>query len=134
MYIKHLPHGFFEEQLKSYFTQFGAVTRLRLARSTRTLGSKGYAFIEFKYPEVAQIAAEAMNNYIMFKQIIKTAYIAPENVKFDYFRSGIRRTWVDDRMSMSSNAIEARNQIVEGNNRLMTSKDEVKRNKIIAKK
>ena len=75
-----------------------------------------------------------MNNYIMFKQIIKTAYIGPEEVKYDYFRSGIRRTWKDDRMHMSSKTTEAREQIVEGNNRLMTTEDEVKRNKIVHKK
>lgn len=60
VFIRHLPHGFFEEQLKNYFAQFGKVTRLRLARSKTTGGSKGYAFVEFEYPEVAQVAAETM--------------------------------------------------------------------------
>lgn len=32
---------------------------------------KGYAFIEFLHPEVAKIAAETMNNYLMFNRLLK---------------------------------------------------------------
>ena len=33
--------------------------------------SKGYAFIEFECDEVAKIAAETMNNYLMFNKLLK---------------------------------------------------------------
>lgn len=33
--------------------------------------SRGYAFVEFEFEEVAKIAAEAMNNYLMFERLIK---------------------------------------------------------------
>uniref|UniRef100_A0A1A9WMQ9 RRM domain-containing protein n=1 Tax=Glossina brevipalpis TaxID=37001 RepID=A0A1A9WMQ9_9MUSC len=91
IFIKHLPHGFFEEQMKNYFSQFGDVTRTRLVRSRRTGGSKGYAFIEFRYPEVAQVAAETMNNYLMFQKVLKSVYIPPEEQKYNYFRSSVRQ-------------------------------------------
>ncbi|XP_037948539.1 MKI67 FHA domain-interacting nucleolar phosphoprotein-like [Teleopsis dalmanni] len=91
VFIKHLPHGFFEEQLKNYFGQFGNVTRLRLARSKRSGGSKGYAFIEFEYPEVAQVAAETMDNYLMFQKIVKAQYIPPEKQRFNFFKSTVRQ-------------------------------------------
>ncbi|XP_075147811.1 uncharacterized protein LOC142221854 [Haematobia irritans] len=90
VFIKHLPHGFFEQQLKNYFEQFGAVTRLRLARSKRTGNSKGYAFVEFEYPEVAQVAAETMDNYLMFKKLVKASYIPPEKQQYNYFKSSVR--------------------------------------------
>lgn len=90
VFIKHIPHGFYEEQIKAYFQQFGAVTRARVARSERTGKSKGYAFVEFRVPEVAKIAAETMDNYLMFKQVLKTAYIAPEEQKYNYFRQPVR--------------------------------------------
>lgn len=35
VYIGHIPHGFYEEQMKKYFKQFGKVTRVRVARSKR---------------------------------------------------------------------------------------------------
>lgn len=33
--------------------------------------SKGYAFVEFEYDEVARIVAETMNNYLMFDKLLK---------------------------------------------------------------
>lgn len=88
--IQNLPHGFFEEQLQAYFRQYGRVTRLRLARSERTGNSRGYAFVEFRYPEVAEIAAESMNNYLMFRHVLKTIYIPPNEQKWDYFKQTVR--------------------------------------------
>ncbi|XP_030371195.1 MKI67 FHA domain-interacting nucleolar phosphoprotein [Scaptodrosophila lebanonensis] len=89
--VKHLPHGFFEDQLRKYFQQFGRVTRLRLARSRRTGGSKGFAFVEFEYPEVAKVAADTMDNYLMFQKVVKAAYIPPEEQKFNYFKTSVRQ-------------------------------------------
>lgn len=35
LYLGRIPHGFYEEQMKEYFGQFGDVTRLRLARNPK---------------------------------------------------------------------------------------------------
>nr|XP_046260821.1 MKI67 FHA domain-interacting nucleolar phosphoprotein [Scatophagus argus] len=80
IYVGHLPLGLFEPQLKSYFEQFGKVLRLRLSRSKKTGGSKGYAFVEFDCDEVAKIVAETMNNYLMGERLIKCHVIPPEKV------------------------------------------------------
>lgn len=80
IYVGHLPLGLFEPQLKSYFEQFGKVLRLRLSRSKKTGGSKGYAFVEFDCDEVAKIVAETMNNYLMGERIIKCHVVPPEKV------------------------------------------------------
>jgi nucleolar protein 15 len=74
LYVGHIPHGFFENQMRSFFKQFGNVTQLRISRSKRTGGSKGYAFIEFEYAEVAKVAADTMNNYLMFEKLLKCKY------------------------------------------------------------
>lgn len=67
------------------------MTRLRLARSKKTGGSKGYAFIEFEYPEVADCAADAMNNYLMFQKIVKAQSIPPEKQKYNYFKTKLQK-------------------------------------------
>ncbi|GAB1859253.1 Mki67 fha domain-interacting nucleolar phospho [Camponotus japonicus] len=85
VYIGHIPHGFYEEQMKDYFKQFGKVTRIRVARSKRTGKSRGYGYIEFLYPEVAKIAAESMNNYLMCGRLLKATYIPPEKQHFGFF-------------------------------------------------
>ena len=35
LYIGRIPHGFYEDQMKEYFSQFGNVTRLRMARNKK---------------------------------------------------------------------------------------------------
>mmetsp|Transcript_13116 Transcript_13116/g.15860 ORF Transcript_13116/g.15860 Transcript_13116/m.15860 type:complete len:245 (-) Transcript_13116:649-1383(-) len=85
MYVGHIPHGFYEEQMKDFFSQFGKVTRLRLSRNKKTGKSKHYAFIEFRYPEVAEIAAESMNNYLMFGKILQCHVMKPEEVHANTF-------------------------------------------------
>lgn len=79
--ISSLPHGFYEDQLKGYFNQFGDVTNVKVVRSLKTGRSKGVAFVEFSVAEVAEIAAETMNNYLLFKNLLKTEYIPPNKVK-----------------------------------------------------
>ncbi|CDQ71126.1 unnamed protein product [Oncorhynchus mykiss] len=80
IYVGHLPTGLFEPQLKSYFEQFGKVVRLRLSRSKKTGGSKGYAFVEFDCDDVAKIVAETMNNYLMGERLIKCHLVPAEKV------------------------------------------------------
>ncbi|CAF0909672.1 unnamed protein product [Rotaria sp. Silwood1] len=69
--LSGLPYGFFERELYSYFSQFGVVTRLKLIRSKKTGGSRGYAYVEFEDEDVARIASETMNGYLMFRSLIK---------------------------------------------------------------
>jgi len=78
IFLSHIPHGFYEKQMKEYFTQFGDVTRLRLSRNKKTGKSKHYAFIEFKNAQVAQIVAETMNNYLLYSHVLKCSVI-PED-------------------------------------------------------
>nr|CAB3263854.1 MKI67 FHA domain-interacting nucleolar phosphoprotein-like [Phallusia mammillata] len=86
IFIKRLPHGFFEPQLRRYFEQFGTVTRLRLSRSKRTGRSKCYAYIEFECKAVAKVAAETMNNYLMFEHILKCELLSESDLHPETFK------------------------------------------------
>ncbi|TGZ51333.1 MKI67 FHA domain-interacting nucleolar phosphoprotein-like [Temnothorax longispinosus] len=85
VYVGHIPHGFYEEQMNDYFKQFGNVTRVRIARSKRTGSSRGYGYVEFLHPDVARIAADTMNNYLMCGRLLKATYIPPEKQHFGFF-------------------------------------------------
>lgn len=37
----------------------------------QTARSKGFGFVQFRYPEVAAIAADAMNNYMILGKFLK---------------------------------------------------------------
>jgi len=89
LYISHVPHGFFEKQMGDFFNQFGTVTNLRLARSSKTGQSSGYAFIEFKYSEVAKVVSETMNNYLMFNKIMKCEMLPKERMSQAVFMNKI---------------------------------------------
>lgn len=92
-----VPRGFFEPQMKKYFSQFGRVTRLRLSRNKKTGASKHYAFIEFQSSEVADIVARTMNNYLLFGHILKCSLIPAEQVNADLFKGAGERFKVDPR-------------------------------------
>lgn len=57
--------------MRDFFKQFGKITNVRVARSAKNGNSKGYGFVEFAEREVAEIAAETMNNYLMDKRLLK---------------------------------------------------------------
>jgi nucleolar protein 15 len=63
--LGHIPHGFFEPQMHAYFSQFGIITRLRLARNRRTGKSKHFAYVEFVSKDVAEVVAETMDGYLI---------------------------------------------------------------------
>jgi nucleolar protein 15 len=35
IYLGRIPHGFYEEQMQSYFDQFGTITKLKLYRNKK---------------------------------------------------------------------------------------------------
>lgn len=80
LYIGRLPHGFFERQMRAYFSQFGNIKNLRLARNKRTGKSQHHAFIEFNSASVADIVAKTMDKYLLFGHILQVRRIPDEQV------------------------------------------------------
>ncbi|CAJ0847673.1 4175_t:CDS:2 [Entrophospora sp. SA101] len=80
IYLSRIPHGFYEEQMRSYFGQFGTVTNLKLFRNKKTGKSQHFAFIEFESIEVAEIVVETMDNYLLLNHILKCKLIPESQV------------------------------------------------------
>ena len=91
VYVGRIPHGFYEHQMRQYFSQFGDITRLRLSRNRQTGASKHYAFIEFKSSEVAKIVATTMDSYLMFGHILRVKYAPPETLHSDVWKGSNKR-------------------------------------------
>lgn len=91
VYIGRIPHGFYEHQMRAYFSQFGDITRLRLSRNRVTGRSKHYAFIEFASTSVAKIVAETMDNYLMYGHILKCKFVPQEQVHPELWKGADRR-------------------------------------------
>ncbi|EMR09888.1 hypothetical protein PNEG_01650 [Pneumocystis murina B123] len=91
IYLGRIPHGFYELEMKNYFEQFGAVTRIKLSRNRKTGKSKHYAFIEFESSDVARIVAKTMNNYLLFGHILKCSVVSKEKLHKSIFIGANRR-------------------------------------------
>ena len=83
IYIGHVPHGFYEDQMRAYFSQFGDVRRLRLSRNKKTGRSKHYAFIEFEKRTTAKIVAATMQGYFLagrqlVSHVVKASSVHPK--------------------------------------------------------
>ncbi|XWS75339.1 hypothetical protein CRYUN_Cryun01aG0078000 [Craigia yunnanensis] len=80
LYIGRIPHGFYEKEMEGYFQQFGAIKRLRIVRNKKTGKSKHFGFIEFENPQVAEVVADCMHNYLLFEHLLQVHLIPPEHV------------------------------------------------------
>lgn len=91
IYIGRIPHGFYEHEMRQYFSQFGAITRLRLSRNKKTGASKHFAFVEFDEQSTAEVVAKTMDNYLLFGHILKCQVVPKERVHEDLFKGANRR-------------------------------------------
>ncbi|KAI4095237.1 MAG: hypothetical protein LQ344_001749 [Seirophora lacunosa] len=91
VYVGRIPHGFYEPQMRAYFSQFGSLLRLRLSRNRTTGASKHYAFLEFTSAAVAAIVADTMDNYLMFGHILKVRVVPREQVHENMWKGAGKR-------------------------------------------
>ncbi|CAK9442300.1 uncharacterized protein LODBEIA_P60430 [Lodderomyces beijingensis] len=89
IYIGRLPQHFQEHELRTYFTQFGPITNLKLSRNKKTGKSKHFAHIEFEQADVARVAAETMNNYLLFGHLVRCEVVAEPHK--DTFKNSNRK-------------------------------------------
>ncbi|KAM7532702.1 hypothetical protein Aperf_G00000130474 [Anoplocephala perfoliata] len=83
--ISHIPRHFQEEQIRTYFSQFGTVLGVYVPRSKKTLRAKDRAFILVK-KEIAEIIASTVHNVLNFNKIMQC------KVLDRYYPSWFRRT------------------------------------------
>jgi nucleolar protein 15 len=86
VFFSKVPKEFSEKEIRAFFGQFGKILKLRLARSKRTAGSKGYGYIQFEMPEIAKIVAEATNNHFIAGNPITVEHMNPESVWPELFK------------------------------------------------
>ncbi|XP_024530188.1 uncharacterized RNA-binding protein C1827.05c [Selaginella moellendorffii] len=129
VYIGRIPHGFYEDQMRGYFSQFGAVTRLRLSRNKKTGKSKHYAFVEFETPEIAQIVAESMNNYLMFGRMLQVKIVPTDQIHPSLWNGANKKFYLPSKTKTNEEmSLERRQRLVEK----FARKDKARRTKLQA--
>ncbi|CZS90569.1 uncharacterized protein RAG0_01603 [Rhynchosporium agropyri] len=91
VYVGRIPHGFYENEMKAYFKQFGNILKLRLSRNKKSGASKHFAWIQFESADVADIVAKTMDNYMMFSHLLKVKLIPDDQVNPDWFKGANKR-------------------------------------------
>jgi nucleolar protein 15 len=91
VYIGRIPHGFYENEMKAYFNQFGTILKLRLSRNRKTGQSKHYAWIKFESATVAEIVAKTMDTYLLFNHILKVKVVPDGQVPENLFKGANKR-------------------------------------------
>ncbi len=91
VYLGRIPHGFYENEMRQYFKQFGDILQLRLSRNKKTGRSKHYAFIQFSSGDVAGIVAKTMDNYLLFGHILKAKVVPSEQVHASLWEGANKR-------------------------------------------
>ncbi|KAI1388748.1 uncharacterized protein F4822DRAFT_403741 [Hypoxylon trugodes] len=91
VYVGRLPHGFYEHEMRSYFSQFGKIEKLRMSRNKKTGASKHFAFIEFAEAPVAEIVAKTMDNYLLFGRVLKVKIVPKSQVHEDLWKGSNKR-------------------------------------------
>lgn len=85
--LSRIPHGFYEEQMSQYFSQFGPILHLRLSRNPKSGSSRHYAFIEFEDLKTAEIVADTMNNYLLYNHILQCRVLKQDEIHHYLFRN-----------------------------------------------
>lgn len=77
--------------MRSYFSQFGKIEKLRMSRNKKTGASKHFAFIEFAEAPVAEIVAKTMDNYLLFGRVLKVKIVPKSQVQEDLWKGSNKR-------------------------------------------
>merc|ERR1712166_77553 len=127
IYLGHIPYGFYEDEMRGFFGQFGTVTRLRLSRSKKTGRSKGYGFVEFAHLEVAEVVAKVMHGYLLFGRVLSSHVVPPSEQHQTLWKGANKKFKLQPRRKM------AREQMTKSKSAQQAAKS-LHRNKAIQKK
>ena len=93
--------------MRKFFAQFGHIKNLRLSRNKKTGASKHYAFVEFDTPDVAEIVAETMNDYILFGHRLVCEVMKADKVSKDIWKGANKKFFVVDNVKKAATAMNA---------------------------
>lgn len=82
IYVGRLPKGFHERELSKYFSQFGDLKEVRLARNKKTGNSRHYGFVQFVNTDDSRVAYDTMNNYLLMGHLLQVRLL-PKGSKIE---------------------------------------------------
>lgn len=105
IYVSRLPQGFHEKELSKYFSQFGDLKEVKLARNKKNGNSRHYGFIEFANKDDARIAQETMNNYLLMGHLLQVRLL-PEGSKIEKLYKYKKRAFQETPIKRSADQLK----------------------------
>lgn len=105
--VSRLPHGFHERELSKYFSQFGDLKEVRLARNKKSGNSRHYGFVEFANKDDAKIAQETMNNYLLMGHLLQVRLL-PKGSKIEKLYRYKKRAFQETSIKKSADELKER--------------------------
>ncbi|SSD59129.1 related to Ribosome biogenesis protein 15 [Saccharomycodes ludwigii] len=106
IYVGRLPNGFHEDELAKYFSQFGDLKDVRLARNKKTGKSRHYAFIEFVNKDDAKIACETMDNYLVMGHLLSVKLLTGGDEKIQNLRRYRPKVITDNKIEKNAKELK----------------------------
>lgn len=107
IYVSRLPKGFHERELAKYFSQFGDLREVRLARNKKTGNSRHYGFVEFVNKEDSFVAQETMHNYLLMGHLLQVVAL-PKGKKIEKLFRYKKRVFSETPVTSSSDVLKQR--------------------------
>lgn len=107
IYVSRLPHGFHERELSKYFSQFGDLKEVKLARNRKSGNSRHYGFVEFANKDDAKIAQETMNNYLIMGHLLQVRLL-PKGSKIEKLYKYKKRAFRESSVKKSADELKDR--------------------------
>ncbi|KAH9144585.1 hypothetical protein AeRB84_011474 [Aphanomyces euteiches] len=134
IFIGRIPHGFYEKQMRGFFSQFGEIKRLKVSRNKKSGKSKHYAFVEFEESEVARVVADTMNGYRLFDKTLNCSVVPLDKCHERMFIGANRtfRPFPYRKIAVREHNAPKTFEQQEAANKRLLAKEEAKRNKLKA--
>ncbi len=81
IYVSNLPYAVVDEDLRSYFSEYGEVTSAKVITDKYTNRSKGFGFVEMSDDEAAEKAIAELNGATIQGREIKVNVAKPKEDK-----------------------------------------------------
>ncbi len=87
LYVGNMPYSTTEEALQQMFSEYGAISEVKIIKDHMSNRSKGFGFVTYEDASSCQGAIDALNGYEMDGRTLKVN-IAEERAKKKDFSSG----------------------------------------------
>ncbi|KAL9656302.1 hypothetical protein ABK040_007915 [Willaertia magna] len=104
IFVRNIPHGFYEEQMAKFFGQIGTVEGVKILRNEKSGASLGLGYVVMEDPKIADMIIEKFDYYLFEEKVLRLEKAKFPNMKgflsfqhniVSYYRKGKWRDLIE---------------------------------------